>query len=173
MLRAQNIFLIFVPQNFNFVNLFSSDKRVWETSGRRRGVLTEYPSLEAFKGGPSSSSSSVLNHSLPLPFEGNDHVVYNGSFYYYSRAREAVVAYEIATGRSTMLRLPRNAHNEGREGDMLTGYFIIKCRISPFPKFCMKREQNYLPACTPRTTLGRTWTLPPTTTGCGQYSRLA
>ncbi len=54
-------------------------------------------------------------------YEGNDHVVYNGTFYYYNRQKEGVVAFHMDSGRSTILRIPRNAQNEGRQGDMLTG----------------------------------------------------
>ncbi len=52
-------------------------------------------------------------------------MIYNGTFYYYNREKEGIVAFHLASERSTLLGIPRNAQNEGRQGAMLTGYAVI------------------------------------------------
>ena len=51
--------------------------------------------------------NTILNPSSS-PLQGNDHVVYNGSFFYLHLESESIVRYDLTTLFSRKIRIPRN-----------------------------------------------------------------
>ena len=57
--------------------------------------------------------------------QGNDHLVYNGTFYYFNLAKAGVVSFEMASGLASVLTIPRSADDQGMQGSLLTTYASI------------------------------------------------
>ena len=55
---------------------------------------------------PSQNVSSRV-HKLNLPFTGSSNVIFNGSFIYYNKAKEAIVKLDLATKDERCLEIPR------------------------------------------------------------------
>ncbi|XP_076030861.1 uncharacterized protein LOC143019045 [Oratosquilla oratoria] len=51
------------------------------------------------------------NYTLELPFVGNSHVVYNGSFYYHQKGRPVIIRYDLKTGHKDSVDVPLVATN--------------------------------------------------------------
>ena len=119
-------------------------KIIWETSSSERGVLREFSVASRF-----AAKVPERNYTLPIHFDvscsfmsymqcsennslqGNDHVVYNRTFFYYSAVKEGIVSYELDTGRAKVLHIPRNAENEAKEGAaLLKGLVDALCHLS-------------------------------------------
>ena len=54
---------------------------------------------------PQNVSTRV--HKLNLPFTGSANVIFNGSFIYYNKAKEAIVKLDLATKDERCLVIPR------------------------------------------------------------------
>ena len=52
--------------------------------------------------------------------QGNDHVVYNGSFFYFHLESESVVKFDLYTKFSKKLKIPRNRVVVMNGGELLT-----------------------------------------------------
>lgn len=65
-----------------------------------RGLLFEYPDLQSFK-----EKSNVNIHKLQYNFSGNSHLIYNGSFFYYSSQMKKLVKYDLRSRVSAYLDL--------------------------------------------------------------------
>ncbi len=57
---------------------------------------------------------------LSLLLQGNDNVVYNGSFYYYTHEIESIVRFDLATRSPTKIKIPRNRFNKGSKGKLVS-----------------------------------------------------
>nr|XP_040569630.1 LOW QUALITY PROTEIN: uncharacterized protein LOC121119077 [Lepeophtheirus salmonis] len=82
-----------------------TEGKIWATSGSvlYNQTLYEFNNKTAYR-----EHKSTRNYTLPLPFTGNDHVIYNGSFYYLHYSTESIIKYNLRTLHSTKLRLPKN-----------------------------------------------------------------
>lgn len=67
----------------------SISEKLWVTRKNETSYIFEYKSKDHFK---NSSSQPIL---LPYPFQGNGHVVYNGSFFYNPINRSSVFRYDL------------------------------------------------------------------------------
>jgi hypothetical protein len=52
-------------------------------------------------------------------FQGNDHLIYNGSFFYLNKKTEKIIRYPIATRRAKEVLIPKNrvVQNSGKLRD--------------------------------------------------------
>ena len=70
--------------------------KIWTTSGGTtldvQRTLFEFADEEKYR-----TSASTKNHSLELPFTGSANVIYNGSFFYFNKEKEAIVKFDLAT----------------------------------------------------------------------------
>ena len=55
-----------------------------------------------------SLDKPTRNYTLPLAFTGNDHVIYDGSFYYLNYPSESIVKYDLNTKLSTKKAIHKN-----------------------------------------------------------------
>lgn len=49
------------------------------------------------------------NYTLPRPFVGNSHVMYNGSFYYHEQGHQKIIRYELSSGNTKSVDVPEVA----------------------------------------------------------------
>ena len=81
-----------------------NDEAIWETRTGEDQTLFEFASKSDFGVG-----EVQFNYTLPITFEGNDHVIFNESFFYFNgEGEESLVQFELATGRATLLKIPLN-----------------------------------------------------------------
>lgn len=85
--------------------------------------LTEhYMGTELLEYGNASQLANGLNnavYSLPdITFDGTNHIVYNGSFYFHRTGTDRVVRYDLLSGQSTERSIP-NAIHRGEVGRAL------------------------------------------------------
>ncbi|XP_066591232.1 uncharacterized protein [Prorops nasuta] len=64
---------------------------LWVTRKNNSTLLFEYKSIDHYKNG----SARIL--TLPYPFQGNGHVVYNGSFFYNPENRSSIFKFDLST----------------------------------------------------------------------------
>ena len=50
--------------------------------------------------------------------QGNDHVVYNGSFFYFNYQTESIIKYDLATSMTEKLDVPKNRVVQNAGGDL-------------------------------------------------------
>ena len=52
--------------------------------------------------------------------QGNDHLVYNGTFYYFNLAKTGVVSFQLSSGLASVLAIPRSADGPQTDGPLIT-----------------------------------------------------
>ena len=52
--------------------------------------------------------NKLFNAKCNLTFQGNDHVVFNGSFFYFHRESESIMRYDLATANLHKKKVPPN-----------------------------------------------------------------
>ncbi|XP_071499278.1 uncharacterized protein [Diadema antillarum] len=92
-----------------FVNTTQPDK-IWVTMHHKGAVVLEYKRLADVK-----ASRPFATFSLPFPWDGNGHVVYNGSLFYHQRDTAYMVKYNLFNGVVATRRVIPNLgyHLEG------------------------------------------------------------
>jgi hypothetical protein len=119
-----------------------NDAKVWETRSESNQTLFEYVNKTMFR-----ANIPTRNYTLPFPFtvqkefkrnsirehsdrlfplQGNDHVVYNGSFFYFHLASESIIRFEMSTRNAKRLKIPRNSIVINYGGDLLTKLYNSK-----------------------------------------------
>nr|XP_054754651.1 uncharacterized protein LOC129260725 [Lytechinus pictus] len=73
---------------------------IWLTMHHHGAILIEYKNLDEMKDRRLSST-----YALPFQWDGNGHVVYNGSFYYHHRNTGCIIRYNLSSG-SIIKRVP-------------------------------------------------------------------
>ncbi|XP_059081824.1 uncharacterized protein LOC131879496 [Tigriopus californicus] len=95
--------------------------KVWTTDSQHSQTLLEYNNKTMFR-----MNTPSKNLTLPLPFTGNNHVVYNGSFFYFHLESESIIKYDLKTRFSKRLKIPRNRVVVANGGDLLTQLYNPK-----------------------------------------------
>ncbi len=122
-------------------------KKIWTVFSQQKRFLLEYNNRTLYR-----ANRPTRNYSLPYEctvsimamksnqhcsaksdvFQGNDNVMYNGSFYYFNLGIESVVKYDLATRQRQLLPIPRN-HVNANDRDLFTKlYKVPNLRISIF-----------------------------------------
>ena len=110
--------------------------KVWATMSDQNRTLFEFQNKSMYR-----QNHHTKNYSLPLPFtvsdtfdcfpvlrhhrmrlylQGNDHVVYNGSFFYYNHQTESIVRYQLNTKSPQKVKIHRNRVVVNQGGELLT-----------------------------------------------------
>ncbi|GLV40608.1 uncharacterized protein CBL_04410 [Carabus blaptoides fortunei] len=84
----------------------AADEKFWVTTENSSYLLLEFANKAMFR-----KDTATKRYTLEHPFKGNSHVVYNGSFYYNSRDRPAIMKFDLATERYHSLEVPLVATN--------------------------------------------------------------
>ena len=79
------------------------DKKYWVTKSIQNMTLYEYANKTVF-----GLDTPTKEYLLPLPFSGNDHVIYNRSFFYLNKESENIIRFKIPGGKSTSIQIRRN-----------------------------------------------------------------
>ncbi|XP_065200917.1 uncharacterized protein LOC135831949 [Planococcus citri] len=87
-------------------NIMDTTDHHWITLGRENETLLEYSNKLAFV-----NNSATTTHRLPAFFMGNDHVIYNRTFYYYQNQNQrkynaTIVKFDLNKKQETRLELP-------------------------------------------------------------------
>ena len=70
--------------------------------------------------GSSANSLFALFQRRRLYLQGNDHVIYNGSFFYYNHQTESIVRYQLNTKSPQKVKIHRNRVVVNKRGELLT-----------------------------------------------------
>ncbi|XP_011639692.2 LOW QUALITY PROTEIN: gliomedin [Pogonomyrmex barbatus] len=81
--------------------------RLWVTRHNDTSYIYEYKSKEFFK-----KDTGRVTIKLPIPFQGNEHVVYNKSFFYNPFNRSTVFRYDLSSDRKCTELNPKNVKCE-------------------------------------------------------------
>ncbi|XP_023337946.1 uncharacterized protein LOC111708717 isoform X2 [Eurytemora carolleeae] len=91
--------------------------KIWTISGGlttgERSTIQEFPDEDRFR-----SEQASRNHSLRIPFMGTSNVVYNGSFFYFSEEKEAIVKMDLSTHELRCLPIPREKQKDLMEPNL-------------------------------------------------------
>ena len=64
-----------------------------------------------------------------MSLQGNDHVMYNGSFFYFHLESESVIKFDLNTRFSKRVKIPRNRMVVMNGGDLLTQLYMDKQKV--------------------------------------------
>ncbi|KAK8397870.1 hypothetical protein O3P69_004577 [Scylla paramamosain] len=77
------------------------EPRFWTTNPADPMRLFEFADKNRYR-----KNQASKNYTLPVPFVGNSHVVYNGSFYYHHKGHQRIIRYDLLTGSYSSVAVP-------------------------------------------------------------------
>merc|ERR1739844_820846 len=87
------------------------DKKVWVTKSDHNATLFQYANKTMYR-----KDTPTKEYKLSLPFSGNDHLIYNRSFFYLHKETERIVRHPLINGLPKATRIKRNrvVQNSGK-----------------------------------------------------------
>ncbi|KAK4307304.1 hypothetical protein Pmani_020908 [Petrolisthes manimaculis] len=86
-----------------------TDPRYWTTDPNHNDILKEFADKNDFR-----NNGRSITYQLPTPFEGNSHVIFNGSFYYHVKGHPNITRLDLNTRKTTTMELPGMVYSDDR-----------------------------------------------------------
>lgn len=80
------------------------EPRFWTTDPTDTNHLYEFADKNRYR-----KNIPSKNYTLPRPFTGNSHVIYNGSFYYQQQGHQSIIRYDLTSGNTRSVNVPEVA----------------------------------------------------------------
>lgn len=81
----------------------------WVTLLPTGSALLEFPDAASYE-----ANRNIKPYELPWPYQGNGHVVFNGSFVYHASGKPVLIAYNLENGETAEVELPEAAFTKDR-----------------------------------------------------------
>jgi len=75
-------------------------QKIWVTKSTDNSTLYEFINKTTYR-----DDKPTRKYNLPLPFTGNDHVIYNGTFFYLHHDSESIVRYDLTARQVTKKKI--------------------------------------------------------------------
>ncbi|KAK7083078.1 Olfactomedin-like domain protein [Halocaridina rubra] len=84
------------------------EPKYWTTNMSDPYHLYEFADKNRYR-----KNQPTKNYTLPRPFTGNSHILYNGSFYYHQQGRQSIISYDLNSGNTKSVPVPKVATEGG------------------------------------------------------------
>ncbi|XP_022240230.1 uncharacterized protein LOC111085528 [Limulus polyphemus] len=82
--------------------------KYWLTLQNKKNTLYEFTNKDFFR-----NNSYTKSYTLPYALTGNNHVVFNGSFYYNREGTNSLVRFNLLTATNSTVQIPHAAYKDG------------------------------------------------------------
>ncbi|KAK3881505.1 hypothetical protein Pcinc_014050 [Petrolisthes cinctipes] len=86
-----------------------TDPHYWTTDPNHNDILKEFANKNDFR-----NNGRSITYQLPTPFQGNSHVIFNGSFYYHVKGHPNITRLDLNIRKTTTMELPGMVYSDDR-----------------------------------------------------------
>ncbi|KAK3874231.1 hypothetical protein Pcinc_020804, partial [Petrolisthes cinctipes] len=86
-----------------------TDPHYWTTDPNHNDILKEFANKNDFR-----NNGRSITYQLPTSFQGNSHVIFNGSFYYHVKGHPNITQLDLNTRKTTTMELPGMVYSDDR-----------------------------------------------------------